>query len=227
MTYKPMMSERQARIILDFHNRRYAEIKKRTLSIKYLGRKFIIPKEVHVPSDRSKILGRAVLKEVKKTDRVLDMGTGSGVNAILAASKSSKVIAVDINPFAVKCAKYNARLNEVSSRIKFLKSDVFQNVEGKFDLIIFDPPFRWFAPRDIREVSTADENFKTLSTFFKNAKKYLNKDGRMLTYYGTSGDLNYLKYLINKAKFKRKVFYKKKIIKYNRKWMFYSFKLTQ
>ncbi|MDH2902279.1 MAG: hypothetical protein PXY39_15050 [archaeon] len=49
-----------------------------------LGRRFIVPKQVHPPQPIT-ILQKSVLREVKKTDRVLDMGTGSGINAILAA----------------------------------------------------------------------------------------------------------------------------------------------
>ena len=45
-----------------------------------------------------------VLDEVRDDDRVLDMGTGSGVNGIVAASRSRDVLAVDVNPAAVTCA---------------------------------------------------------------------------------------------------------------------------
>jgi len=93
------------------------------------------------------------------------MGTGSGVNAVLAASKSFDVIAVDVNPFAIKCTRKNAKLNNISSRIKVFQSDLFRSVKGKFDLIIFDPPFRWFKQRDIRERATADKNFRTMRSF--------------------------------------------------------------
>ena len=100
----------------------------------------------------SHLLGEAVLAEVTETDRVLDLGTGSGVNAILAASQSLGVVAVDINPHALAAAQDNAVRNGVAERIKVRHSDVFTNVDGAFDLIIFDPPFRWFAPRDLHRV---------------------------------------------------------------------------
>ncbi|HVB14361.1 MAG TPA: 50S ribosomal protein L11 methyltransferase [Candidatus Dormibacteraeota bacterium] len=59
----------------------------------------------------SHLLGAAILTEVHQGDRVLDMGTGSGVNAIRAASKGVAVVAVDINPHAVDAARLNAERN--------------------------------------------------------------------------------------------------------------------
>jgi hypothetical protein len=38
---------------------------------------------------------------------------------------------------------------------------VFEAVDGRFDLVIFDPPFRWFAPRDPLEAASTDENYRT------------------------------------------------------------------
>ena len=87
MTYKPMMSEKKVEKRLEWHTSAYKSMKSRKItSFKYLGRKFIVPNNVFAPAPMSKLLGKSVLKEVCKKDRVLDMGTGSGNNAILAAS---------------------------------------------------------------------------------------------------------------------------------------------
>jgi release factor glutamine methyltransferase len=226
MVYKPMMSEKDIRIRKKWHDANYLPMADRLdVTVKCLGRKFFVPKEVHPPAPMT-LLQQSILKEVRESDRVLDMGTGSGVNAVLAASKASSVIAVDVNPYAVKCARKNAKLNHVSPRIKVFQSDLFGNVKGKFDLIIFDPPFRWFKPRDIRERATADENFRTMRAFFKNVRKYLNKDGRILTCYGTNGDMNHFLYLLEKNNFKVTTLNEKSLIRYGRKWIYHSYKLT-
>jgi release factor glutamine methyltransferase len=87
----------------------------------------------------SHLLGEAVLAEVSPGDRVLDMGTGSGVNALLAASRGASVRAVDINPEAVAAAQRNADRNGLGDRIEVRRSDVFSAVDGAYDLIVFDP----------------------------------------------------------------------------------------
>lgn len=148
---------------------------------------------------------QAVQAEVKPSDRVLDMGTGCGISAILAAKASADVVAVDINPKAVECAIANAERNGVRDRITFLQGDVFDPVEGDFDLIVFDPPFRWFAPRDLLEMSTADENYRALTGFMAGAREHLRPGGRILLNFGSSGDIDYLDRLIDRAGFRKEV----------------------
>jgi len=168
-------------------------------TLEYLGLTLTIPPQVQPITGTSDLLGRAVAEEVRETDRVLDMGTGSGVNAILAASKSIDVVAVDVNPYAVEAARKNAAVNGVADRIDVLEGDLFVPVDGTFDLIVFDPPFRWFAPRDLREGNTTDENYGTLTAFFSEVPRYLAPDGRILLFFGTSGDSDYLHTLIRQA----------------------------
>lgn len=83
---------------------------------------------------------------------VLDMGTGSGVCAIFAARHARRVVAVDINPAAVRCAGINAMLNHLEHRIEVRHGDLFAAVpQERFDLIVFNPPFIQGAPQDDRD----------------------------------------------------------------------------
>jgi release factor glutamine methyltransferase len=83
---------------------------------------------------------------------VLDMGTGSGICAIFAARRARRVVAVDINAAAVRCAGINARLNHLEHRIEMRHGDLFAPVRGeRFDLIVFNPPFLRAAPRNDRD----------------------------------------------------------------------------
>jgi release factor glutamine methyltransferase len=69
---------------------------------------------------------QAVERESRRGQRVLDMGTGSGVSALLAARVGADVIAVDVNPEAVAGARANAEANDLAERITFLHGDLFQ-----------------------------------------------------------------------------------------------------
>ena len=71
----------------------------------------------------------------------LDLGTGCGVQALLAAQHSQHVVAVDINQRALDFAAFNARLNGISN-IEFRLGNLFEPVEGqRFDLIVCNPPY--------------------------------------------------------------------------------------
>jgi len=226
--YKPTVSKEYAQKLRKWQDNVYKESKTRdTQNIEFLGRKFSIPRGVHPINPMSDLLGKSVLKETESTDKVLDMGTGSGVNAILAASKCDNVTAVDINPEAIKNAEQNAKINGVTSKITFAVSDVFSNVMGTFDLIIFDPPFRWFAPRDIYELGTTDAEYKSLTTFFEEVEEYLENNGRILLCFGSSGDIGYLYKLIEKSGFQKKIIAQKDLKKEGIIVNYYTFLLTK
>jgi len=196
-----MMSAERARRIRAWQDDVFDKERARTeeTTVEYLGLTLRIAPDVQPITGMSDVLGRAVLAEVRETDRVLDMGTGSGVNAILASSKAADVVAVDINPHAVAAARANAALNGAADRIVVVEGDLFDAVEGRFDLVIFDPPFRWFAPRDLRERNTTDEDYRTLTAFFRQVPERLTADGRILLFFGTSGDADFLDELIRES----------------------------
>ena len=79
---------------------------------------------------------------VRRPSRLtLDLGTGCGFQAVLAARHSDRVVAVDRNPRAVSLARLNTRLNSLPN-VECLEGDLFGPVEGRqFDLIVSNPPF--------------------------------------------------------------------------------------
>jgi release factor glutamine methyltransferase len=184
--------------IRQWHERAYLlgqEASQGLQHLEYLGLSIVVPPQVMPITPTSHLLGEVVLAETTPGDRVLDMGTGSGVNALLAATKGAHVIAVDNNPLAIDAARANAVRNGLDQLIEFRRSDVFTAVDEVFDLVIFDPPFRWFAPRNLFETAITDENYATMRRFFGGAKLHLAPEARMLIFFGTSGDLDYLKEL--------------------------------
>lgn len=199
MTYQPTVSPEEAARMQAWHDEHYDYLKKVSEGgelFEYLGIDLVVPPHVQVIESTSDLLGRVVLEEVRPGERVLDMGTGSGVNAILAATKGADVVAVDINPHAVKAARANAARNKVEDRIAIRRSDLFEAVEGRFDLVVFDPPFRWMKPRDWAEASITDEDYRSLTAFFAHVRAHLKEDGRILVFFGTTADVGYLEQLI-------------------------------
>ncbi|MCF6474071.1 methyltransferase domain-containing protein [Nonomuraea sp. MG754425] len=229
-SYTPTLPAAEAERIRQWHQRAYEAARTeagsgRTFS--YLGRTLVVPPGVQPITGMSHLLGEAVLNEVRPDDRVLDMGTGCGVNAILAASTAGRVLAVDVSPIAVRTARDNAERNNVADRMETRHSDVFSHVDGRFDLIVFDPPFRWFAPRDLFEAATTDENYRAMTTFFRDAGRYLTPGGRMLIFFGTSGDLAYLKQLTDEAGFTRQTVAHQDLVKDGWRVDYFTFRLTR
>ena len=196
--YEPMMPPERALRLREWHERALDRGRRDgTIEVTRLGRTFVVPPEVYPPHPLG--LAELVLREVAPEERVLDLGTGSGVNGIVAASIAAGVLAVDIDSAAVECARRNAELNGVAALMEVRESDLFRNVDGRFDLIVFDPPFRWFRPRNAAERATTDENYETLTSFFRLVKRHLTPRGRILLSFGTTGDIDYLQHLIARA----------------------------
>ena len=97
MIYRSHMSDEEIGLRKMRHDKVYVKMdKQKAIRRQYLGRKLVVHKEVLPPAWMSKLPGKTILEDVRESDRVLDMGTGSGINAILAASRSNDVLAVDI-----------------------------------------------------------------------------------------------------------------------------------
>lgn len=79
----------------------------------------------------------------KKFPRSLDIGTGSGIQALNVAHLSKEVNGIDINPRAVNFGQTNARINNIK-HAHFILSDLFKEVTGKFDLVTSNPPFVFY-----------------------------------------------------------------------------------
>lgn len=77
----------------------------------------------------------------RRAECALDLGTGTGIQALLAARHSKHVVATDINPRALEFARFNAALNGVDN-IEFIEADLFDEFGDRtFDLIVCNPPF--------------------------------------------------------------------------------------
>jgi chitin disaccharide deacetylase len=99
------------------------------------------PPWVSAAGDDSRAFAEVVITQATPGSRTLDIGTGTGVIAICVAKCGRDVTAVDISPAAVKTATANAQRNGVAFRC--YRSDLLEQVEGRFDLIAFNPPYNF------------------------------------------------------------------------------------
>lgn len=150
----------------------------------YGGLSFLVFDGVYEPAEDTFLLARNLV--VHDGERVLDVGTGCGMLAILAAFKASRVLAIDINPYAVRCARENARRNGVLGKIDFICGSLFEPLRANllFDLILFNAPY---LPVEEEPVSWLEyawaggrDGRKIIDTFLERFSEHLKPGGRLL-----------------------------------------------
>jgi len=123
---------------------------------------------------------QSCVEHCKPGDKVLDLGCGSGVSAIFAASVAQHVVAVDISRVAVANAQENCRRFDVQN-VDVRESDMFSNVDGKFNLILANPPYIAADFEDKEEQFATSVRF--LPILFSEVHKHLEKGGKLLVQY--------------------------------------------
>lgn len=110
---------------------------------------------------------------------VLDMGTGSGVLAIICAALGHRVVAVELNPVAVRCAIENAGRLPEDLRPDVIEGDLFEPVAGRrFDLVLWNPPFFQGEPKSLLDLSWRSDN--GIGRFFAQLQEHLRPGGRAM-----------------------------------------------
>lgn len=203
-TSEPMIPNRYVRalslawfaLIRPFVRRRL----RKTVLERVDGRIFLVLPEVHNPvvfrSGRmlaSALASLGVSRPAaggandRRALRALDMGTGCGIGAVFAAAQGFEVVAVDINPEAVRCARINACLNRFEDRIDLRKGDLFEPVAGeRFDLILFNPPFFCGESKDL--LGLAWRGTDVLERFALGLPSALEREGLALILLSSDGE---------------------------------------
>ena len=160
----------------------------------FYDRKFKVTRDVLSPRIETEELIYKVLEYIKKSKKdsfkILDLCTGSGIIAITLkkeiVEKYTEIVASDISEKALSIAIENANNN--NANITFIKSDLFDNISGKFDLIISNPPY--ISYKDKTTIKDSVLNYDPHLALFaeedgiyfyrkiiENAVQYLSKDG--------------------------------------------------
>ena len=160
----------------------------------FMGLDFYVDENVLIPQPDTEILVEKAIEiaETTQKNKILDMCTGSGCIAISLAKKinTTQIIAVDISNNALNVANKNAINNNVENKIKFINSDIFNNIEEKFDIIVSNPPYIETETINKLEIEVQNEphlaldggidGLKFYKTIANNAFKYLNENGYLL-----------------------------------------------
>ncbi len=112
----------------------------------FFGLDFQVNPSVLIPRPETELLVEMAIKWLKvhpECRKAVDVGTGSGIIAICLAKSSSdlQVIATDISSEALMTARQNARQHHVESNISFIKTNLLENIQQKFDVICANLPY--------------------------------------------------------------------------------------
>ncbi|MBR3720264.1 MAG: peptide chain release factor N(5)-glutamine methyltransferase [Clostridia bacterium] len=159
---------------------------------------FYVDENVLIPQPDTEVLVEEVIKYVETLPtssspvKILDLCTGSGAIAISLAKyiDNCKVTASDISSKALQIAKLNAERNLVHTKINFIESDMFENIDiNNFDIIVSNPPY--IESDVISTLSTevqkephialdgGDDGLKFYRLIVKNAKNYISENGKV------------------------------------------------
>jgi release factor glutamine methyltransferase len=155
----------------------------------FMGLHFYVDERVLIPQPDTEILVQETIKKIGQEDlkKVLDICTGSGAIAVSIKKicNSAEVIATDISEKALEIAEKNAKLNEVD--IKFQKSDMFKNIDEKFDIIVSNPPYIEneiisTLPKEVQNepyiaLAGGEDGLDFYRIIVQNAKKHLVHNG--------------------------------------------------
>ena len=156
----------------------------------FCGLPFYVDESVLIPRPDTEVLVEAALPLLSEDRRdVLDLCCGSGcIGIVLAALGGACVTAADVSADALSMTERNARRNGVSVRI--VQSDLFENVEGTFDLIVSNPPYLSQAEMDARDESLrfepslalygGEDGLDFYRRIAKEHRRYLRPGGALL-----------------------------------------------
>ena len=155
----------------------------------FMGLEFYVDENVLIPRCDTEILVEEIIKIIKKDSllKILDLCTGSGAIAISLKKylNNIEIMASDISDKALMVARKNA--SKIGVDVKFIESDLFNNINGKFDLIVSNPPYIKKSVISSLDKQVRNEPILALDggkdglNFYRkisyDAKKFLNNNG--------------------------------------------------
>mgnify|MGYP000461769481 FL=1 len=178
----------------------------------FMGLRFQVNEYVLIPRQDTEILVEEAMRYLHDGMRILDLCTGSGciLLSLLHYSNDCEGVGVDISQEALQVAAQNAEL--LGIKADFLKSDLYEKVTGKFDLLVSNPPYieRKVIPTLMEEVREYDpyialdggeDGLDFYRRIIGGAQDYLKRGGQILMEIG-SGQAKAVSELLREAGFK-------------------------
>ena len=182
-------------------------------NLKKFGKKRVNKMEVYKAAEDSWLLKEAILAEDLKGKNCLDMGTGSGIQAMAMLEGGAKnVTAVDINPNAIKASK---KKNSNVDNITFFEGDLFKflhnNPAEKFDLIAFNPPYVPSEEIKWKDTDGGERGREVIDVFLEEFERALAKKGVLLLLVLSHNNEKEIMGVLNKKGFVSQIILEKKL----------------
>lgn len=174
--------------------------------LKYNDLKIKLHPEVYEPAEDTYLLVDSF--DIKKDEKILEIGTGTGLIALNCAKKGANVICTDINPYSLEITNKNIEINKniIKGSIEVIYSDLFSNIKNKeiFDIIIFNPPYLPTSKDEIvggsgwfdKAVDGGKTGLNVTKRFIEEINGHLKKDGSVFLIYSSLSDRNNLEKII-------------------------------
>jgi release factor glutamine methyltransferase len=131
--------------------------------------------------------------------KVVDLGTGSGLLGLYCALRGAQVTASDVDPLAVEHTAIAARLLGVE--LQLIVSDLFSQLPGHFDLVLFNPPYLPSGDKHDRAIDGGPGGGTVINRFLEELPAHLQKDGTALLLLSSLNDLEVLRHSHSRYEF--------------------------
>lgn len=133
--------------------------------------------EIYDPGEDT-FLMKQYLESLDLEDKnVLEVGTGSGILTITMAERNAHVTAVDINEKALRNLENKIEDKDLEDHVKIMKSDIFDKINSKYDIIVFNPPYLPNSEINDPIWAGGEKGTEIIEQFLENAGDYLTEDG--------------------------------------------------
>lgn len=162
----------------------------------FYGRKYFVSEDTLIPRPETELLVSEVLNIAKAIEnpKILDIGSGTGCIPISLVLENPTIVAdsVDISRGAIEMAEKNALLHNIYDKVRFIQSDLFEKIEGKYNIIVSNPPYIPLKDKDTLQVEvrdydphsalfTSDEHgVEFYQKIIESAKNYLLQDSYLV-----------------------------------------------